>query len=114
MNSSDHPTGGEDRMERNFDEELESLRELVRRETDRRDMELPLKAGENATSAGFIRTLESMGRRICPEKPLCAKTVRKLIRLHGLPARRHQMGWLVRGRDLEEWMDRTFTDEEGS
>ena len=97
-----------------FREDLESFRELVRRESDRRSMNLPVSAVENATSAGYVRTLESMGRRICPEKPPCAKTVRKLIRLHGLPARKHEMGWLVRVRDLEEWMKRIFTDEEGS
>lgn len=94
--------------------DLESFRELVRKESDRRSMNLPCSAAENATSGGYVRTLESMGRRICPEKPPCAKTVRRLIRLHGLPARKHGMGWLVRARDLEEWMKKTFTGEGGS
>ncbi|NLI34492.1 MAG: helix-turn-helix domain-containing protein [Deltaproteobacteria bacterium] len=99
-------------MKEDFFEELESFGELSRSIVNERGVNLPLEPTEKETTRGYIRTLDSIGRRICPEKPLCAKTVRKLIRKHDLPATKRDMGWMARGRDLETWMERIFIDDD--
>jgi hypothetical protein len=83
---------------------------IVKRERERRNANRSSEMAVRKTGEEYVRTLESIGRRISPEKPSCPKTVRKLIRLRGLPAVNHDMGWMVRAKDVEKWMTRMFTD----
>jgi hypothetical protein len=99
-------------MDQDFRKDLEYFRILLKREADKRSLNLSLKTAERKTGEEYVRTLESIGRRISSEKPPCPKTVRKLIRLHGLPAVKHDMGWMVRAQDLEDWKVRMFTHED--
>lgn len=97
-------------MDEDFRKDLEHFRMLVKRECERRSANRSSEEDVRKTGEEYVRTLESIGRRISSEKPPCPKTVRKLIRLCGLPAVKHDMGWMVRAQDLEDWMIRTFTD----
>lgn len=97
-------------MDQDLLNELERFRSFLRMEDDQQSAHWSMQTTARQVGGEYIRTLESIGRRICPEKPLCAKTVRKLIRLQGLPAVKHDMGWMVLAQDLEDWMVRMFMD----
>ena len=76
------------------------------KEADRPKMAPANLLGYEYGMHSYIRTLAEIGKFLSPSKPLGPVTMLRLIRQHGLPARKLAPGgWMVQVRDLIEWAE---------
>lgn len=66
----------------------------------------------SAETSDTVRGLAAIAKVIAPGKPVCTKTVLKLIRRDGLPAvKRRGMGWIASRKAVCQWMNSQTTGE---
>ena len=90
--------------------EANNIERLMQRMRERRH-EPPRKTPTNLLgyeygAHSYIRSIAEIGRFLSPAKPIGATTTLRLIRQHGLPARKCSPGgWMVKVVDLLQWAE---------